>query len=285
MRRLTAEHYINEMERRHPAAYRIEDGEQVIVETLDCEGGMVGRDGVRRPGNVPPNPATGPIEVKGVRAGEGLAVTVHEVQPAEWGFISGGGEKTYTVIEMRDGVATYPWGLRAPVEPMIGVIGLAPARDSVPTNTPGDHGGNLDTPDVCAGATLFLPAAVAGGMLALGDVHARQGDGECSGTGIECAAEVTLTARRVEEPLWPMPYLVRDDKLMLIASADTLDEAAWRAVGEMAKLLSKLTGLSDAEARRLLCTAGEVRISQIVNPKKTCRAVIPKWAIAEHWPF
>ena len=135
MRRLTAEHYVNEMDRRHPAAYRIEDGEQVIVETLDCEGGMVGRDGVRRPGEVRPNPATGPIEVKGVRAGEGLAVTVHEVRPAEGGFISGGGERTDTVIEMKDGVASYPWGLRAPVDPMIGVIGLAPARDPVPTNT------------------------------------------------------------------------------------------------------------------------------------------------------
>jgi amidase len=245
----------------------------------------VGGVGGRRPGEGPPNPATGPIEVKGVRAGEGLAVTVHEVRPAEWGFISGGGERTYTVIEMKEGVASYPWGLRAPVNPMIGVIGLAPAGDPVPTNTPGDHGGNLDTPDVCAGATLFLPAAVAGGMLALGDVHALQGDGECSGTGIECAAEVTLTARRVEEPLWPMPYLVREDKLMLIASADTLEEAAWRAVGELAKLVSKLTGLSDAEARRMLSTVGEVRISQIVNPKKTCRAVLPRWAIAEHWPF
>jgi amidase len=78
---------------------------------------------------------------------------------------------------------------------------------------------------------------------------------------------------------------VRNDTLVLIASAETLDEAAWNAVRDMAKLLSKLAGLSDPEARRLLSTAGEIRISQIVNPKKTCRAIISKAAIPDHWPF
>jgi amidase len=122
-------------------------------------------------------------------------------------------------------------------------------------------------------------------MLALGDVHALQGDGEVSGTGIECAAEVTLSARRVKEPLATVPYLLRDDKLMVLAAGQDLDEAAWQAVAEGAKLISKVTGLSDCEARRLLSTAGELRISQIVNPRKACRAVIPRAAIPDHWPF
>jgi amidase len=122
-------------------------------------------------------------------------------------------------------------------------------------------------------------------MLALGDVHALQGDSECCGTGAECAAEVTVTVRRVREPLWPTAYLVRDDRLMVFAHGDTVDEAAWGAVAEMAKLLTQMTGLSDAESRRLLATAGEVRISQIVNPKKTCRAIIPREAIPDRWPF
>jgi amidase len=72
---------------------------------------------------------------------------------------------------------------------------------------------------------------------------------------------------------------------MVLTSANTLDEAAWKAVAEMAKLLSRLTGLSDVESRRLLSTVGELRISQIVNPRKTCRAVIPKAAIRDAWPF
>jgi amidase len=72
---------------------------------------------------------------------------------------------------------------------------------------------------------------------------------------------------------------------MLVASADTIDAAAWRAVEEMAGLISKLTGLPCVESRRLLSTAGDIRISQIVNPRKTCRAVIPKEALPGAWPF
>jgi len=175
--------------------------------------------------------------------------------------------------------------LRLPVNPVIGVIGVSPPGAPVPTTTPSDWGGNLDTVDVCAGASIYLPVAIPGGMLSLGDVHALQGDGECCGTGVECAAEVTLTTRRVHAPLWPSIYLVRDDKLMVLAHGDTVDDAAWGAVEAVAKLLSKLTGLSELECRRLLSTAGEVRISQMVNRRKTCRAIIPRKAIPEHWPF
>jgi amidase len=285
--RLTRDHFVDEMNKDNPAAYSIDDGETVLVETLDCRGGYVSRaEGMMRPDPPGPNPSTGPIEVRGSQPGEALAVTIHEVMPAEWGFIGGVGEEHgFTVVEIENGVAAYPWGLRLPVSPIIGVIGVAPPGDPVPTTTPSAWGGNLDTVDVCPGATVYLPVAVPGGMLALGDVHALQGDSECCGTGIECEAEVTMTVRRVMDLLWPTTYLVRDDRLMVFAHSESLDEAAWAAVADMAKLLTKLTGLSDVESRRLLATAGEVRISQIVNPKKTCRAIIPREAIPKHWPF
>jgi amidase len=286
MKRLASDHHIAEMSNAHLPAYSIEEGERVVVETLDCDGGMRGRDGLMREERKYANPATGPISVKGSLPGEALAVTIHGIETADWGFISGGGDRERaTVIELQSGTAVYPWGLRLPLAPIVGVMGLAPAGDPVPTTTPGDHGGNLDIADVCAGATLFLPVAVPGAMLALGDVHALQGDGEVGGTGIECAAEVTLSAKRVPVPLSTVPYLLRDDRLMVLAAADTLDDAAWQAVAEGAKVISKLTGLNDCEARRLLSTAGELRISQIVNPKKACRAVIAKHAIPEAWPF
>lgn len=286
MQTLSRAHFVTDMSKDHPPAYQIEEGERVIVETNDCHGGFVGRDGALRPGGPGPNPATGPIEVKGSQPGEALAITIHDVRPGEWGFIGGGQPgAAFTIVEMGDGLATYPWGLRLPLHPVVGVIGVAPSGDPVPTTTPGDHGGNLDTVDVCAGTTVFLPVVLPGAMLSLGDVHALQGDSECCGTGIECPAEVVLSAARVKDPLWPCPLLLRDDRLMLLASADTVDEAAWGAVAEMAKLLTKLTGLSDLQARRLLSTAGEVRISQIVNPKKTCRAIIPRAALPDHWPF
>lgn len=284
MRRLSRDHFVNQLDHRHPPAYQVQDGETVVVETHDCHGGFVTREGVLQPGGPPANPATGPIAIEGARAGEGLAVTIHEVRPAEWGFI-GGVEPPYTVVELREGQARYPWGLRLPIAPIIGVIGVAPPTDPLPTNTPSEWGGNLDTPDVRAGATLYLPVGAPGALLSLGDVHALQGDGEVCGTGIECAAEVVLTVRRLPEPVAPCPVVTRDDLLILVASAETLDAAAWRAVDEMAGLISRLTGLSNSQARRLLSTAGDLRISQIVNPKKTCRLVVPKQAIGRDLPF
>jgi len=287
MKRLSREHFVYALSRDEPPAYTLEDGETAVVETTDCHSGCVSREGrvlVARPGA---NPATGPIEVKGSLPGEALAVTIQAVKPAEWGFIAGGGAEegeSFTVIEMADGKAHYPWGLVLPLDPMIGVIGVAPEGEAVPTTTPSDWGGNLDTREIRAGSTIYFPVAVPGAMLALGDVHALQGDAESCGTGIECSAEVTLTVRRVPEMLWRCPLIVREDELMLVASAETLDAAAWRAVEEMAGLISTLTGLSYVASRRLLSTAGDIRISQIVNPKKTCRAVIPRAALGEAWP-
>ncbi len=286
MRRLTRDKFVTELNKANPPTYEIDDGETVVIETPDCHGGFVGRDGAMRPGAPSPNPSTGPIVVKGSQSGEAIAATIHDVEPGDWGFIAGGEKGAeFAVVDIADRVATYPWGLKLPVRPIVGVIGTAPPGDPVPTTTPSDWGGNLDTTDIQAGATVYLPVAIPGAMLVLGDVHALQGDSECCGTGIECEAEVTLTVRRVREPLWPTVYLVRGDELMVFAHGDTVDEAAWGSVEAMSKLLSKLTGLSEVDGRRLLSTAGDVRISQIVNPKKTCRAVIPKEAIPEHWPF
>jgi amidase len=284
MRRLARTAFVSELSKENPAAYHVDDGETVIVETLDCRGGHVTREGVLRPNSPGPNPATGPIEVRGASPGEAIGVTIHTITTGDWGFI-GAGEEGFTLVDIEDGVAVYPWGLRVPVQPIVGVIGVAPPEGAVPATTPCDWGGNLDTTDVCAGATVYLPVAVPGAMLALGDVHALQGDGECSGTGIECEAEVAVTIRRLRSPLWPSVYLVRDDRLMLFGNGATVDEAAWAAVEAMSEFLSKLTGRSKTEGCQLLSTVGELRISQIVNPRKTCRAIIPRAAIPEHWPF
>ncbi len=284
MRRLSRDHCVMTLDGANPPACSIAPGETVLVETPDCRGGHVTRQGELRPGAPGPNPSTGPIEVKGSRPGEAIAVTIHQITTGDWGFI-GGGDEGYTVVEIEEGVAVYPWGLRLPVRPIIGVIGVAPPEEAVPLSTPSDWGGNLDTVDVCAGATVYLPVAVGGAMLALGDVHALQGDSECAGTGIECEAQVTLSVRRVADPVWESVHLVRDDRFMVFGHGETLDEAAWAAVEAMARCLSRLTGLTELESRRLLSTAGEVRISQMVNPRKTCRAIIPRAAIAEHWPF
>lgn len=62
-----------------------------------------------------------------------------------------------------------------PLDPMLGTVGVAPAGGEVRlVKTRSTHGGNMDTPEARAGATLYLPVKVAGAILSLGDGHARK---------------------------------------------------------------------------------------------------------------
>jgi acetamidase/formamidase/AraC-like DNA-binding protein len=78
--------------------------------------------------------------------------------------------------------------VRIPVRPHFGVMAVAPREpgliDSVP---PGYFGGNIDNWRAGKGARVFLPVSVPGALLSVGDPHLSQGDGEVSGTAIECS--------------------------------------------------------------------------------------------------
>ncbi|HEY3677258.1 MAG TPA: acetamidase/formamidase family protein, partial [Bradyrhizobium sp.] len=88
-------------------------------------------------------------------------------------------------IRRRHGVLE---GVRIPLRPHFGVIGVAPREaglvDSVP---PAYFGGNLDNWRLGKGAAVYLPVSVPEALLSIGDPHAAQGDGELSGTAIECS--------------------------------------------------------------------------------------------------
>jgi acetamidase/formamidase/AraC-like DNA-binding protein len=75
-----------------------------------------------------------------------------------------------------------------PVRAHFGVMAVAPREpgliDSVP---PGYFGGNIDNWRAGKGAHVFLPVNVPGALLSVGDPHLSQGDGEVSGTAIECS--------------------------------------------------------------------------------------------------
>ena len=84
--------------------------------------------------------------------------------------------------------------------PFLGVIGMPPPEPGVHSTIPPRRwGGNIDCKELVAGSTLFLPIPVDGALLSAGDGHGAQGDGELSGTAIECpleAAQITLDAPR-----------------------------------------------------------------------------------------
>src|SRR5437762_11189603 len=96
------------------------------------------------------------------------------------------------MIPIRDGKAVFSKGIRLPIRPHVGTIGVAPASQEWTTFYPGDHGGNLDTKEITKGNSVYLPVFQPGGQLAMGDLHALMADGEVCVTGIEIAGTVRV---------------------------------------------------------------------------------------------
>ena len=273
-------------------ALSVHAGASVRLETADCFD-----DQVRAPGDVlgaidwdRVNPATGPVYVEGAHPGDVLSVLIESIDIGRQGvmavapgfgvFGDGFAGQVHRIVPIEGGTARIADGVAVPLRPMIGVIGVAPAGASVSTATPGAHGGNLDTRLIGAGAVLYLPVAREGALFAAGDLHAAMGDGEICGTGIEVSGSITVrldvrSDLQIEEPVLETPDLVAT-----IASAITLDAAAEAATRDMAALLTRRLGLSLEVATMVMSAGGDLQVSQIVDPLRTARFVLPKSTIA-----
>src|SRR5262245_10138889 len=152
----------------------------------------------------------GPIAIAGAEPGDTLQIDLLEFEPADWGWtanIQGFGLLAdqfadpclhITKVPRPGERAEFLPGVRVPVVPFCGEIGVAPIDGPRSTIPPDLHGGNMDTRHLTAGATLFLPVFHDGARISMGDGHAAQGDGEVCGTAIETPmrALVRLTARK-----------------------------------------------------------------------------------------
>ena len=281
MRRLSREKYVYELSAGSKPAYMIDPGETVIVEVWDAFAGKYTVRKDEEDDETRANPATGPMYVNGIEPGDIVAIEILDIELVDQGVLHLG--SGWKILDIDNGMAVYSQNLKIPVLPMIGVIGIAPAEGILDCRTPGDQGGNMDTNDVCPGSTLCLKAQVPGGLLFLGDVHAYMGEGESNGMGIEVAADVTLRANKWDGDLSSRPFIVREDALISIASEDTLDTAAWKAVEEMQKIVMSTLRVDADEARLLVGLLGNVRVSQIVNPEKTVRVEMPLVRTGKGW--
>ena len=277
-------------------AVRVAAGETVVLETADCFAGQVaaGADLTHVDWDLI-NPATGPVFVEGTRPGDVLAVRIDSIDVADAGIMAVSDEfgvladriegLEFRTVPIEGGRARLPGGFAVPIAPMIGVIGTAPPNGAVPTGTPGPHGGNMDTRLIGEGATVYLPVFHEGGLLAVGDLHAVMGDGEICGTGVEVAGAVTLTVSIRRDLGLDAPAVETVDVVATIASAETLDSAAAEATRAMAELLERRLGLSVVDATMLLSAAGQLQVSQVVDPLKTARFSLPKVLLTGRGPL
>ena len=216
----------------------------------------------------------GPVEVRGAKAGHTLVVRIDEVRPGDWGVTFGDGEPFGWTI--RDGVATDERGATVALSPFLGVIGMPPPEPGVHSTAPPRRwGGNIDCKLLVAGTTVYLPVPVEGALLSAGDGHAAQGDGEVSGTAIECPLEhVQLTLELQDGPELRMPVARTADAWLTFGFDEDLDVAAELATATMLDLLEREHGLDRPYAIALASVVVDLHVTQVVNGSKGVHAVL-----------
>lgn len=289
---ISREHAAGILREETPAAF-CEDGGAVAFETRDCydDNDISEENPYGTLGEAIENPATGPLFVRGAEPGDVLQVEILEISLRKDGVmrtsLTAG---AFVGLYAEKSARRFPFSLHPETgkqgfylkediwldcDTMIGVIGTAAPGEGVPTHTPGPHGGNMDCRRIVAGSVVYLPVYVRGGLLSLGDLHARMGDGEVMICGMETAGTVTVRVR-VRKEVRPafreaLPLVVQGGDVMTVQSAPTLDGAAVLAAQRMRTLAAEELGLSDVDSGMLLSLAGNLAVCQLVNPLKTVR--------------
>jgi amidase len=282
----------------HPPALKIKPGDRVVTKTIDASG----TDWEGRSVGVGPNPQTGPFYVEGAEPGDMLVVSIERLETNRATAFSSSLLAPYTVdpqaiaarterearvvtwrIDKARGVARLetvdiqPGGIELPLRPMLGCVGVAPARkEAIATSTPGAFGGNMDYAGLTAGVKVMLPVYEAGALLFLGDGHARQGEGEVVGTGLETSMDVEFTVEVVKKKPVAWPRLETNTHIMVLGSARPLLEALQHATSEMHRWLMADYGYSERGASLVMGQALEYEIANVVDPSFTVVAKVQK---------
>lgn len=270
------EKYVYSFSAANEATDRVKLGEEVIFRTLDCFSNQIkhAEDLVTNIDYDHVNPATGPVYVEGVAAGDVLVVDILKVEVDAQGVITTlphtgplyEYQETRTkVVPINNGIATFN-DLQFPINPMIGVIGVAPAEGSRPCGFPGAHGGNMDNHLIVEGTRLFFPVQVEGALFQLGDLHATMGDGEICGTGIEIPGHVTVKLGVIKGTSLNWPVLETQDRWYAIASAMEYTEALTNACRAMQQLITGAYGWDDTDAYLYMSVQGDAEICQGCKP-------------------
>ena len=282
----------------HPPALRIKPGDRVVTKTIDAGGVDWNGKTVASGGN----PETGPFYVEGAEPGDMLVVTIEKLETNRASAYASSLLAPYTVdpqaiaarvdrdpkrttwtidkargVVRLDQVEMQPGGIELPLKPMLGCIGVAPARkEAIATSVPGAFGGNMDYASMGAGVKLMLPVNEPGALLFLGDGHARMGEGEVVGTGLETSMDVEFSVALVKRKAIGWPRLETDTHVMVLGSARPLLEAFQHATTELQKWLVADYGMTERGAQILLGQAAEYEIANVVDPNFTVVAKIRK---------
>lgn len=249
------------------------------------------------------NPVTGPIAVEGAEPGDTLAVHFAEIIPArDWAVsatfpLFGALTATHATAMLHEPLEERVWRydvdvaagtcrfsarrsdvtVELPLDPMHGTVGVAPAANEVLMSiTPATHGGNMDTPEMRAGTTAYFGVNVGGGMLSIGDGHARQGEGEVCGTAVEAAMNTVVVVDLIKGGAPVSPRLESDGFLMTTGSARPLEDAYRISQSDLVAWVGELLALEQLDAYQLVSQAGLAPAGNVCDTNYTMVGKVPK---------
>ncbi len=278
-----------------PAVY-VKDGAHLVFETKDASNGMIcgsGEihldDGMRKKFL----PLTGPVFIEDCHPGDVLRVDVIRISVANSGHLwsrPGNGvlslsDRAYSQqAKVQDDVVSLTLEnqrvLKFPTNKMIGIMGVAPKPGlEVKGNTPGSHGGNMDTIFLTEGCSVFFPVETEGALLSMGDLHAAMGEGELCGTGIEIAGEVEC--KIYVEHNFPLscPCIRRKGTITLIASGSDFRDLVQSLTKQGSEYYASKFGISEKNAYLVVSSVGNIRVAQVVNPLLTLSLTLPEMVV------
>lgn len=234
---------------------------------------------------------TGPVAVEGAMPGHVIEVRIEDVQlRQDWGYnvirpLAGTLQSDFhefrllhIALDRNAGLGKLPWGTDLPLAPFFGVMGTAPppAWGRVTSLVPRAFGGNLDNKEMVAGATIFLPVFVEGGLFSCGDGHAAQGDGEVCVTAIETALQGRFTFILRKDLSFVYPRGETPTHHITMGMDPDLDRCAEMALRDMIVLIGEVAGLSREDAYTLCSIAADLRVTQTVNGSKGVHCMLAK---------
>src|ERR687898_1004776 len=230
------------------------------------------------------NPQTGPFYVEGAEPGDTLAVHFVSIEPSrDWAAsttipLFGALTGTHATALLQEPLPEVVWmyevdrdrrtvtfrarrgdlAVALPLDPMHGTVGVAPASFEARSSlVPDAHGGNMDTPEMRAGATCYLGVNVEGALFSLGDGHCRQGEGETCGVALEAAMDTVLVIELIKGRPTPWPRLENDEAIISTGPARPLEDAFRIAQGDLVRWLAEEHGLDVLDGYQLVSQISE----------------------------
>lgn len=299
--RVAPDTFWNTLWRGHPVVARIKPGDVVVTRTLDA-GGRDERNVLRAQ---PSNPMVGPIYIEGAEPGDGIAITFRKIRPnrgTAWSYyrlglfaltpsmIEGIYPNSYkpdlvrpgrsdllvwdvdtvrNTVKLREPVSA-KHRLEFPMEPMLGVVGVAPAGDFAPTSGPSrEYGGNMDFNEIREGSTVMLPVFHPGALLFVADGHALMADGEPTGAGIETSMDVEFTVDLRKGAQLTGPRVLTREHIISVGSQaefiSNTDRGVQLATSDMVRWLTRDYGMEPWAAHMLIGAKGEYEIVTLMG--------------------